>query len=127
MKLVHCLITMSALMVSCGGRLDCKPREVTPTGNLGQDIIGSWDSFGKDSRVVFTFNGDGGVTMVEEPNQFATGGNVGASQYRILDGGVIIGSTEYGASISNNSLALAEDGGGTRVHPALSCNGKGFE
>lgn len=126
MKLASC-IGVLALLTSCGAALDCTPRTVVPTGHLERDLLGSWDSFGKDSRVVYTFHPDGGITLVEEPNEYAPRGNIGTSAYRLIDGGVAINSLEYAATISAAALTLSEDGGATRVHPALTCKGKGFD
>jgi hypothetical protein len=127
LKLVYCIVAISVLAISCEGRFDCKPRTVAPTGSLEKDIIGSWDSFGIDSRVVFTFHGDGGITIVEEPNPYAPNGTVSSAPYRVLDRGVVIDSNEHSASISESSLTLGDDGGVTRVHGALTCKGTSFE
>ncbi|MBL9037035.1 MAG: hypothetical protein JNG84_00845, partial [Archangium sp.] len=58
---------------SCGG-LDCVPRTVAPTGDLRTDVLGAWDQFGVDSRVIRSFHADGGVTTYEPPNLLAPGG-----------------------------------------------------
>ncbi len=68
---------------------DCDARTFIPTGSLEKDVIGIWDSFGIDSRVVFNFHPDGG-TDVEGPNQYAPHGGIGHLQYRVLDGGLAI-------------------------------------
>jgi hypothetical protein len=118
----------AALAVSSCGSLDCKPRTVTLTGNLSQDLLGSWDSWGVDSRVVATFRADGGLGMVEEPNQYAPTGNIGTQSYAVLaDGGVLMNSVVYAATFNGDALVLQEDGGMARTHPALTCKGKGFD
>lgn len=136
LKLVYSIGALAALATSCGRggpgsdaprftELDCTPRSVTVTGRLEKDIVGSWDSFGIDTQVVFTFHPDRGITAVGADSPYGKGG-ISSFQYRVLDGGVSIDSIEYSASISESSLTL-ESGGVPRVHPALSCRGKGFE
>lgn len=114
-----------ALAVSCG-KLDCEPRTVAVSGDLSQDLLGSWDGFGVDSRVVFTFLADGGLTIVEEPNMYAPSGNRSRSGYQLADGGVRLDQGAFGAQVTPSELALADDSGYVRRHQALTCRGADF-
>lgn len=130
MKGIYFVGALAAIATSCVrdhfASLDCDARTLTPTGSLEADVVGSWDSFGIDSRVVFTFYPDGGITAVDEPNPYDPHGSLGYLQYRVFDGGIDIESNEYSASINETSLTLVQ-AGFAEIHPALSCRGKGFE
>jgi hypothetical protein len=116
------LAAIASLVGSCSTRFDCQPRSVTPSGDLRTDVLGAWDGFGIDSRVVAVFRADGGFAHVEEPNSYAPNGGTSTSPYRVLDGGVLdVGGITAAASVSGSALVL--DG---RAHPALSCRGEPF-
>lgn len=116
------LAVLASLAWSCSTRFDCQPRTVTPSGDLGTDLLGAWDGFGIDSRVVAVFRADGGLAYVEEPNRYAPNGGTSTSPYRLLDGGVLdVGGIAVAASVSGSALVL--DG---RAHSALSCKGEPF-
>ena len=118
------------LAVGCSGAykpLDCTPRTVTPVGDLTQDVLGAWDAFGTDSRVVAVFHDDGGVTTVEEPNFYSPAGGAGHSPWSLdTDGTFHFLSQRWSASVSPAGLALSKTEGAV-VHPPLTCNGALFE
>lgn len=118
-------VAVTVLAVSCG-KLDCEPRTAAVTGDLSQDILGSWDGFGVDSRVVYTFLPDGGLSVVEEPNMYAATGNRSRRSYQLVDGGVHLGYGPLSAEVAPTELILTDDAGYTRRHQALTCRGEEF-
>jgi hypothetical protein len=104
-------------------RLGCRPRTVVVTGSLAQDVLGTWDRFGIDSRVVGTFYPDGGFLYTEEPNLYAPHGGSSLSAWTV-DGGVLFfgppGGPLNGSSASVDMEALTWSGW---RHPAMQCPG----
>ena len=123
MKLIYFIAASGALATSCGPKtLDCQPRTVNVTGPLETDILGSWDGFGLDSRVVATFHDDERLTFVAEES-WAGPQSKTTDQYRVLDGKVSFNGSECSAEFDEHSLTLCGD----FSHPALTCHGKEFE
>ncbi len=128
MKTLLMLLSVSMFSLSCSSAFDCQPRVAAPTGDLAKDILGSWDGFGIDSRVVATFHSDGGVTHSEQPNSYAPQGGRSTSSYQIVDGGIVVLSgAQHDATVSTTALTLTAAGGTPRAHPALTCKGQEFE
>jgi hypothetical protein len=52
----------------------CRSVERTPDGELASDVIGTWEGFGIDSRLVYVFEEGGDFRFIEPPNTYAPGG-----------------------------------------------------
>ncbi|MBX7098795.1 MAG: hypothetical protein K1X89_13895 [Myxococcaceae bacterium] len=119
--LVVVAVVVVMALAACGASTDCVARSATVTGVLSKDILGTWDGFGVDSRVLFDFHGDGGVTLVEVPNQYQRDGSAVTRAYQVADGGVVIDGQFEPAAVTDAGLRYQD-----RNHPPVSCKGFGF-
>lgn len=106
---------------ACGPSTDCVARSAPVSGELSKDILGTWDGFGVDSRVLFDFHADGGVTLVEVPNQYQRNGSAVTRPYQVADGGVAIDGQFEPAAVTDAGLRYQD-----RNHPPVTCKGFGF-
>ena len=77
-----------ALSAGCTGAgftpAACHTVSRIPDGDLASDVIGTWEGFGIDSRLVYVFEEGGGFRFVEPPNSYAPGGLEDEGSWSIL-------------------------------------------
>jgi hypothetical protein len=66
--------TLSGCIGSGFTQAACSPASAELTGDLSTDVVGSWEGFGIDSRLVYLFRDDGSWSLFEPPNVYAAGG-----------------------------------------------------
>lgn len=108
------LLLASLALPACVGETTCETLSTTPTGDLALDIVGDWDGFGVDSRLVYVFGEDGSFRWIEPANRYAPEGLQGGWDYSV-DGDLV--TFEYPdadpssmqASVTEDALVLTWD------------------
>ncbi|MCB9758390.1 MAG: hypothetical protein H6739_00985 [Alphaproteobacteria bacterium] len=128
-------VPLTLLLTACPSpSTDCTPASITPTGDLAQDLVGTFGSWGIDSPVYYVFEASGAWCWVEAPNIYATTGLQGEGQWT-LDGDLLTieEDNEDGvpyvmelgvATVDADTLTVDSDG--ARQHPRVTCTGYGF-
>ncbi|MDP7114780.1 MAG: hypothetical protein QGH45_22595 [Myxococcota bacterium] len=77
-----------ALTMGCTGAgftpSACRTVSRTPDGDLASDVIGTWEGFGIDSRLVYVFEEGGDFRFVEPPNRYAPSGLEDEGSWSVL-------------------------------------------
>ena len=74
---------------------DCEELSTPLTGDLETDLVGTWDGYGTDSRILYVFEEGGDWRRVEPPNAYAPSGLEASGTWEIIEG---------------NELELTQDG-----------------
>jgi hypothetical protein len=113
----------------------CEELSTAPTGDLAVDLIGTWDGFGTDSRLVYVFEEGGAFRWVEPPNMYAPDGLQNGWPYSV-DGDIV--TFEYPdsdpalmqATVTADTLTLTSDWEGENPRETSwarsTCSGYGF-
>ncbi len=71
-------IALAGLIAGCTGSgftpAACHTVSHPPEGDLAADVVGTWEGYGIDSRLVYLFEEGGGFRFIEPPNRHAPGG-----------------------------------------------------
>ena len=78
-----CFLLALLVLTGCPPATTCEETPVEPTGDLAVDILGSWDGFGTDSRIVYVFEDGGAFRWIEPPNSYAPDGLEGGWDYSV--------------------------------------------
>lgn len=139
------LVMIASSGTACYRSTRCSPISVPLTGALATDILGAWDGYGIDSRIILHLMPNAVARMVEPPNQYAPNGLVHSFLWNLVDAGLefdygdgrqswpkAVKLTETILTLSDVYLAdgLADGGAGNtydgQKYTRSSCIGFGF-
>lgn len=63
---------------------DCEAISVGLTGDIGSDLLGTWDGFGIDSRILYVFDDNNDWRWVEPPNSYAPDGLEASGSWELV-------------------------------------------
>jgi len=84
------VLCMLPVVSGCGEDTECSPISQEITGNLEMDLVGTFDGWGIDSPVLFTFEKGGQFVFVEAPNMYAVNGNRLVGSWIVSNGELVI-------------------------------------
>lgn len=128
------ILCMLPLVSGCTEDTECSPTTVAMTGALETDVVGTFDGWGTDSPVLFTFEKGGRFFFVEAPNMYAVNGNRNEGTWSISNGELAI---DWGGGVVDRYIVevfadhleerrVDADTMDMRSHQRVVCHGFGF-
>ncbi len=72
--MIVALIALTGCVGTSFNEASCRTVSKLATGDLAEDVVGTWEGFGIDSRLLYLFEADGGFRFIEPPNRYAPQG-----------------------------------------------------